>query len=120
MALKNLIGFQRGATFELDAQVVYTKDEPTVPALAGDPVDITGWTITAQAFPPRVSTTRPIITFDVTIVDGPNGVYFIDNPDTPTNQWLLNTKYNLKIVQTKANGFVYGTPTVVIDCREFL
>jgi hypothetical protein len=116
----NKIGFQQGATFELNATVTYPDDIPGEGILAGDPVDITNWTITAQAFPPRVSATRPVITFVVTINDAPNGAYTIDQPDIPTNQWLLNTKYNLKITQTKANGFIYNTPTIVIDCREFL
>lgn len=117
----NILGFQLGATFELDAQVTYTYDDPANGISKGDPVDITGWTITAQAFPPRHNlTTRPVITFVTTLVTPLQGLYLIDQPNVPTANWLKNTKYNLKIIQTKPNNFIYATPTVVIDCREFL
>ena len=49
----------------------------------GNPVDITGWTIAAATTYAR----RPVSTLDVTITDGPNGVFVISLPFAQTATW---------------------------------
>ncbi len=117
----NLIGFEHGKTFSLTGYLVYPDDYFNV-SLRGQPVDITGWTITATLVPPRSnSTTRRIITLTPTIVDAAGGVYTLDTPDIATTQWLRNTKYNLKLSITRvSDNYDFPIPTVIIDVREFL
>lgn len=51
----------------------------------GNPVDITGWTIAAATTYAR----RPVSTLDVTITDGPNGVFVISLPFAQTAVWPI-------------------------------
>ena len=117
----NKIGFEHGKTFSLTGYLVYPADYFNV-GLRGLPVDITGWPITATLVPPRSnSTTRRVITLTATIIDGPNGVYTLDQPDIATTAWLRNTKYNLKLsIIRVSDSYNFPIPTVVVDVREFL
>jgi hypothetical protein len=118
MSDSSSIDFQRGTTFELNG---YVTDPENIVLGVEQPVDITGWTITAELVPPKANTvTRPIVNLTVTIIDAANGVYVLDQPDVATTNWLKNTKYNMRMVMTKPNNFVFPVPTITIDCREFL
>ena len=113
------IGHQVGTTFEWTGFVT----DPDIPDINGDPsvVDITDWVITFTAKPSRPNaSTRKLITFVVTIIDAPNGVYTIDQPDLDINNWLINEKYTCKLIMTKPGGFIFPAPAIILDSREFL
>lgn len=114
----NYLGHMIGTTFEL---IGYITDPENIINGVEQPKDITGWVITCQLFPPRYNnTTRLIITLDVALTDAVGGVYLIDNPDLNTANWLKNTKYNMKLIMTRPDAYIYPTPTIVIDSLEFL
>lgn len=66
--------FKRGDDFNIPM---------TLQDAQGNPVDITGWTIAAATTYAR----RPVSTLDVSITDGPNGVFVISLPFAQTAAW---------------------------------
>jgi len=79
----------------------------------GNPVDITGWTISSAVTYAR----KPVSTLDATIVDGLNGIFAISLPFAQTAAWPIR-KLKCDVQFDRPVEGRVSSQTFVIDVQE--